>query len=68
MTAADLARVCGLPRPLVRQRSHLCETGQVAGQPYCDQEFGRQVQPEIPRRLQGAFDRFYRRGTACQPK
>ncbi len=44
MTAADLARVLGLPLPLVRQRLlHLCETGQVAGQPYCDQEFYRQV-------------------------
>lgn len=44
MTAADLARVLGLPLPLVRQRLlHLCETGRVAGQPYCDQEFYRQV-------------------------
>ncbi len=44
MTAADLARVLGLPLSLVRQRlHHLCETGQVAGQPYCDQEFYRQV-------------------------
>ena len=44
MTAADLARVSGLPLALVRQRLlHLCETGQVAGQPYCDQEFYRQV-------------------------
>ena len=44
MTAADLARVCGLPLALVRQRLlHLCETGQVAGQPYCDQEFYRQA-------------------------
>ena len=45
MTAADLARVLGLPLPLVRQRLvHLCESGQVAGQPYCDQEFYRQIQ------------------------
>ena len=44
MTAADLAKVCGLPLAVVRQRlRHLCETGQVAGQPYCDQEFYRQV-------------------------
>lgn len=44
MTAADLARVLGLPLAVVRQRlHHLCETGQVAGQPYCDQEFYRQV-------------------------
>jgi len=44
MTAADLARVLGLPLAVVRQRLlHLCETGQVAGQPYCDQEFYRQV-------------------------
>jgi wyosine [tRNA(Phe)-imidazoG37] synthetase (radical SAM superfamily) len=44
MTAADLARVLGLPLTLVRQRlHHLCETGQVAGQPYCDQEFYRQA-------------------------
>jgi len=44
MTAADLARVLGLPLSLVRQRLlHLCETGQVAGQPYCDQEFYRQI-------------------------
>ena len=44
MTAADLARVSGLPLALVRQRLlHLCETGQVAGQPYCDQEFYRQA-------------------------
>jgi wyosine [tRNA(Phe)-imidazoG37] synthetase (radical SAM superfamily) len=44
MTAADLAKVLGLPLTLVRQRLlHLCETGRVAGQPYCDQEFYRQV-------------------------
>jgi wyosine [tRNA(Phe)-imidazoG37] synthetase (radical SAM superfamily) len=44
MTAADLARVLGLPLSVVRQRLlHLCETGQVAGQAYCDQEFYRQV-------------------------
>jgi wyosine [tRNA(Phe)-imidazoG37] synthetase (radical SAM superfamily) len=44
MTAADLSRVLGLPLDLVRQRLvHLCETGQVAGQPYCDQEFYRQA-------------------------
>ncbi len=44
MTAVDLARVLGLPLLLVRQRLlHLCETGQVSGQPYCDQEFFRQV-------------------------
>jgi len=44
MTAEDLARVLGLPLALVRQRLlHLCETGRVAGQPYCDQEFYRQV-------------------------
>jgi wyosine [tRNA(Phe)-imidazoG37] synthetase (radical SAM superfamily) len=44
MTAADLARVLGLPLTLVQQRLlHLCETGQVAGQPYCDQEFYRQA-------------------------
>ncbi len=44
MTAIDLARVSGLPLDLVRQRLlHLCETGQVAGQPYCDQEFYRQA-------------------------
>jgi wyosine [tRNA(Phe)-imidazoG37] synthetase (radical SAM superfamily) len=44
MTAADLARVCGLPLAVVRQRlQHLCEIGQVAGQPYCDQEFYRQA-------------------------
>ncbi|MFI5331577.1 MAG: radical SAM protein [Desulfobaccales bacterium] len=44
MTAADLAKVCGLPLAEVRQRLlHLCETGQVAGQPYCDQEFYRQA-------------------------
>ena len=44
MTAADLAKVCGLPLAVVRQRLlHLCETGQVAGQPYCDQEFYRQA-------------------------
>ena len=44
MTAADLAKVLGLPLPLVRQRLvHLCAIGQVAGQPYCDQEFYRQA-------------------------
>jgi wyosine [tRNA(Phe)-imidazoG37] synthetase (radical SAM superfamily) len=44
MTAADLSQVLGLPLPLVRQRLvHLCATGQVAGQPYCDQEFYRQA-------------------------
>jgi wyosine [tRNA(Phe)-imidazoG37] synthetase (radical SAM superfamily) len=44
MTAGDLARVLGLPLALVRQRLlHLCETGKVEGQPYCDQEFYRQV-------------------------
>jgi wyosine [tRNA(Phe)-imidazoG37] synthetase (radical SAM superfamily) len=44
MTAEDLARVLNLPLALVRQRlQHLCETGQVAGQPYCDQEFYRQA-------------------------
>lgn len=44
MTAEDLARVLGLPLDLVQQRLlHLCEIGQVAGQPYCDQEFYRQV-------------------------
>ena len=44
MTAADLAKVLGLPLTLVRQRLlHLCETGQVTGQPYCDQEFFRPV-------------------------
>ena len=44
MTAADLAKVFGLPLAQVRQRLlHLCETGQVAGQPYCDQEFYRQA-------------------------
>ena len=44
MTAADLAKVCGLPLAEVRQRLlHLCETGQVAGHSYCDQEFYRQA-------------------------
>jgi wyosine [tRNA(Phe)-imidazoG37] synthetase (radical SAM superfamily) len=44
MTAADLAKVLGLPVTLVRQRLRLlCDTGQVAGQAYCDQEFYRQV-------------------------
>ena len=44
MTAADLAKVCGLPLAEVRQRLlHLCETGQVAGHAYCDQEFYRQA-------------------------
>jgi wyosine [tRNA(Phe)-imidazoG37] synthetase (radical SAM superfamily) len=45
MTAADLAQVLGLPLDLVRRRLlYLCEIGQVAGQPYCDQEFYRQVE------------------------
>ena len=44
MTAADLARVCGLPLPVVCQRlRELCETGRVAGHSYCDQEFFRQA-------------------------
>jgi wyosine [tRNA(Phe)-imidazoG37] synthetase (radical SAM superfamily) len=44
MTAADLARALGLPLKQVQERlQHLCETGQVAGQPYCDQEFYRQA-------------------------
>ena len=44
MTAADLAKVCGLPLAEVRQRLlYLCETGRVAGQSYCDQEFFRQA-------------------------
>jgi wyosine [tRNA(Phe)-imidazoG37] synthetase (radical SAM superfamily) len=44
MTAEDLARVSGLSLSLVRQRlRQLCETGQVAGNSYCDQEFFRQA-------------------------
>ncbi|MCX5892656.1 MAG: radical SAM protein [Deltaproteobacteria bacterium] len=44
MTAADLAKVCGLPLAVVRRRLRLlCETGQVAGHSYCDQEFFRQA-------------------------
>ncbi len=44
MTAADLARALGLPLSQVRQRLfYLCQTGQVAGQPHCDQEFYRRA-------------------------